>query len=195
MLSMAFQFLCPQGHLLQGEASQTGQKCKCPYCQSEFLVPAPAQAPEGDPGAGSSGPAVDEAPVFGRTTPSPDGDNPPGVFPGIRVGPAGGATPIDSAPQFGGASAEGQSLLHIPCPNGHILETPREMLGQDAMCPFCQAQFRLRFEDSQERRREKSDQRARREQKLGTAWMNWAIAAAVVVVLGIVVLIAIAASS
>ena len=39
---MAFQFLCPQGHMLQGDPTQAGQQCKCPYCQTEFLVPAAA---------------------------------------------------------------------------------------------------------------------------------------------------------
>ncbi len=36
---MAFQFLCPQGHLLQGDELQVGRPCQCPYCGGVFLVP------------------------------------------------------------------------------------------------------------------------------------------------------------
>ena len=74
------------------------------------------------------------------------------------------------------------------------METPRKMLGQDAMCPYCQVQFRLRFEDSVEHRREKAEQRERKELKQGQAWMHWAIAVAVVAVLGVFLLIYMAAS-
>ncbi len=176
---MAFQFLCPQGHVLQGEQSQTGQKCKCPYCQTEFLVPAAA--------------VTDAAPAANdQIAPPPKG--PPDAFPGISVGGPRQGVAEDTVPKFGDAAPEQQSLLHIPCPNGHVLETPREMLGNDAICPFCNVQFRLRLENSEERRRQNEEQQARRDNKLATAWMNWAIAAAVVVVFGLIGLIAMVAS-
>ena len=111
------------------------------------------------------------------------------AFPGISTGADFGRAPADVAVQLGSTSADQQSLLHIPCPHGHLLETPREMLGQDAMCPYCQAQFRLRFEDSQEYRQEKVERRERREQKLGRAWLHWTIAAAVIVVLGVILMV------
>jgi uncharacterized Zn-finger protein len=193
---MAFQFLCPEGHLLQGEESQAGQQCKCPYCQTEFLVPRPTATPQG--GAETPGQWADAPP---ETTPepaiyqSPPADEPeqpgPEGFPGIRIGEGSagdGPTRVDLG---GGSDAD---VLHIICPNGHELETPREMLGQDAMCPFCQAQFQLRREDSREYRQEKTELEQRRERKLGRAWMNWAIATAVVVVLGVIVLVVIAVS-
>ena len=182
---MAFQFLCPQGHLLQGEPSQTGQKCKCPYCQTEFLAPAPGDAPRQETAA--------DQPDRTPAEPAEPSQQPSEGFPGIDVGGR-AAAQVEEVPDFAAPAAEQQGLLHIVCPNGHVLETPRDMLGNDAMCPFCEAQFRLRFEDSQEHRREKAEQLERREQKLGTAWMNWAIAAAVVVVLGVIVLAAIASS-
>jgi len=68
------------------------------------------------------------------------------------------------------------------------------MLGEDAMCPFCQTQFRLRFEDSQEHKKQKEEERQRREMRLGRAWMQWSIAAAVVVILGVILLIVLYAS-
>lgn len=191
---MAFQFLCPQGHLLQGEESQTGQQCKCPYCGSEFLVPSPSQAPPADTatsGATSAGSHGDEA--WASEEPAAAAEEPqPAAFPGIKIGPSADSVPGDAVPHFGPHDAGQQSLLHIPCPNGHVLETPRDMLGEDAMCPYCQAQFRLRLEDSREHQQQRAEQSARREQKLGRAWMNWAIAAAAVVILGIIVLVVIA---
>lgn len=93
--------------------------------------------------------------------------------------------------QLGFGDAGQRDLLHIPCPKGHPLETPREMLGQDAMCPFCQSQFRLRLEHSQEYQREKAERRERRERKLGKAWLHWTIATAVVVILGVILLVAV----
>jgi len=187
---MAFQFLCPQGHLLQGEESLVGQKCKCPYCQSELVVPPP---PEELPAAQGTGVTEDAyAPIFDEpeeSEPTPDG------FPGIQTGADTGGIPQDAAVQFGAPDAQQQRLLHIPCPEGHVLETPRDMLGQDAMCPFCQRQFRLRFEDSREYRQEKAERQARRDQKIGKAWMNWSIAAAVAVVLGLILLFAITRSN
>jgi hypothetical protein len=66
---MTFQFLCPGGHLLQGDELQAGRRCKRPYCGSEFLVP-PAcgnsrfdrlPIARGEPGGG---------PVAGMASPS-----------------------------------------------------------------------------------------------------------------------------
>ena len=70
-----------------------------------------------------------------------------------------------------------------------MIDAPREMLDQEALCPFCQVQFRLRLQDSVEYREEKAKERARREMRAGQLWLRWAIAAAVVVVLGLVLLI------
>ena len=65
-----------------------------------------------------------------------------------------------------------QETLHILCPAGHELETPREMLGQDAMCPYCQTQFRLRIEDSVEYRKEQEEARMRRDMQIGKSWIH-----------------------
>lgn len=85
-------------------------------------------------------------------------------------------------------------VLHILCPSGHELETPREMLGQEAICPFCQVQFRLRWEDSAEYHREKQLEVERHLARQSRLWMQWSIAAAVAVVIGVIVMIVIAAS-
>ncbi len=36
---MTFQFLCPQGHLLQGEEAHMGMQCQCPQCGVAFIIP------------------------------------------------------------------------------------------------------------------------------------------------------------
>jgi hypothetical protein len=207
---MEFQFLCPQGHLLQGDDSQVGQQCKCPYCGTEFLVPPPSGETPADEqhaaqqGAWSSTPATagSHAAVFDNAeepaqyegqapqASAEEAGEEEGGFPGIRIG--GPHAHPDEVPAFGLVAAEQAAMVHVVCPNGHVLETPREMLGQDAMCPYCQATFRLRFEDTEEYRREREAQRERHELKLGKAWMNWAIAIGVVVVMGVILLVAMA---
>jgi DNA-directed RNA polymerase subunit RPC12/RpoP len=149
---MAFQFMCPRGHLLEGDESQGGQQCRCPQCGMVFIIPMPAPA------------AVQEAVL-------PEESEAAG-FPG-----------------FGGAHAEEPDeprLLHIPCPNGHELETPLDMLGQEVLCPHCNAQFQLREKDSVEFRRQKKAEMDRIHRQQAKAWMNWAVALGVIVVLAVI---------
>jgi len=176
---MAFQFLCPQRHLLQADESEVGQQMQCPYCGVVFVVPEPGPAAARD----RSPPAPPASPE--AEPPAPDF---PGVRTDPRVGWAPGAAPADPA-EFKLRTAADLPLVHVVCPNGHSLETPQEMLGQEALCPFCQVQFRLRLEDSVEYHEEKAKEQARREVRAGQLWLRWAIAAAVVVVLGLIVLI------
>jgi hypothetical protein len=75
-----------------------------------------------------------------------------------------------------------EKLVHLFCPNGHELETPVDMLGQDALCPHCQAQFRLRMRDTTEYKEEQ----LRKEQEFNRKWLRWAIVTAVVIGLGLV---------
>ena len=239
---MAFQFLCPNGHLLQGDESQAGQQCKCPYCGGMFIVPNPPSAPPAGGAPAPQRPAYSPQPgqqpaVYpgqqlqpytqpqtypqpgypppSYQPPAPDlGYPPPGVepqpygppteepyeepepteppedFPGIRTGKGDESLEVDRETLPG--AEQHADILHILCPRGHELETPREMLGQDAMCPYCETVFRLRLEDSVEHRKQKEEKRERRELKQSKAWLNWAIAAAVLVVLGLITLIVMA---
>lgn len=86
-------------------------------------------------------------------------------------------------------ASDQEKLLHIPCPNGHVLDTPRDMLDQLVMCPHCEAEFRLRESDSQEYQRRKQLQEESRERRSGQLWMNWSVVIAVIVVLGLALLI------
>jgi len=183
---MAFQFLCPQGHLLQGEESLAGQQCKCPYCETLFLVPSPVPA------------APEQPPAYQPPVWDPNAGPPQqgGAFPNIQTVPdfnPGGipVEPVNPLALPGGAK---QYVVHVICPSGHELETPRDMLGQDAMCPYCQAQFRLRFEHTVEYRKEREEELERKARKSARMWLNWAIGIAIVVVLGVITLIGIAAS-
>ncbi|MHC4402130.1 MAG: hypothetical protein ACYTG0_20860 [Planctomycetota bacterium] len=74
------------------------------------------------------------------------------------------------------------------------METPREMLGREALCPVCQAQFRLRLEDSLEYREEKGKERDQRRQAAIRLRLQWTIGAAVGFVIALVVLIVLLAS-
>lgn len=112
----------------------------------------------------------------------------------IGVGPGRGSAPVPPGGGFssGPAAAPAQpEILHIPCPNGHPLETPVEMLDQDVLCPQCNAQFKLRRKDSLEHKKKKEEEARIREAKLGNAWLNWAIVAVVIVILGLGIMIAV----
>lgn len=185
-LPMAFQFLCPQGHLLEGDESQAGQECKCPYCGVLFVVPAAAEPTT------HQSPPRDAPPVVQAGQPQQEA-----AFPDIRAGidfGSGDSAESGQGVSFGLPAAQQQDFVHIVCTCGQQLETPREMLGQDAMCPHCGNQFALRFQDSLEYRQQLTEKRERREQKVARAWLNWAIVAAVLVVLGVIVLVTVAVS-
>ncbi len=232
---MTFQFLCPQGHLLQGEEWQAGHQSICPICQSVFLIPSPVSAGGGTAPGGEGvyiAGGISNASIGGLASPMTTSygsvEGPPiGLVPTQQASPA-----FPAVPPSGGqwVSAEGiqpppatidwpspsQQLapdqmpgiapeapagigvemppVHIFCPSGHELETPREMLGQEAICPFCQVQFRLRWEDTLEYRREKQLEAERRLARQSRLWLQWSIAVAVAVVIGLIIMFAIAGS-
>ena len=85
-------------------------------------------------------------------------------------------------------------IWHIPCPKGHLLETPNDMLDQDVLCPFCETQFTLRKFQSVEETEKRERARALRDELTGQLWLKWAIGIAAVVILGVIIMIAVAAS-
>ena len=215
---MPFQFYCPRGHLLQGDESQAGQTCRCPYCDSRCLIPPAPQVasvpaynppPTYQPPEEPSPPS-ETSPFDPAFTQQSDEFHLPAFEPSPEPEPEQSSAWAEEFPQVGGGSnshggsesaetlpAEAllvdslaQAVVHIPCPNGHQLETPREILGEDAMCPICQAQFHLRLEDSIEYRRHRAEQFEQRERQIGNQWMNAAIIAAVVVLGAVLFLLA-----
>ena len=170
---MAFQFLCPQGHLLEGDEAHMGMTTQCPHCGMTFIIPTvEVQQPEPEPQVDVySQPYVPDAAPEETADPEPE--------PQEEEAPV--SSLMDELPAQEGMH-EGSlemppDVVHIPCPNGHELETPVEMIGQEVLCPHCGVQFRLRQENSVEYRRE----REIIEQRAARLWFNWAIAAAVLV--------------
>jgi hypothetical protein len=217
---MPFQFMCPQGHLLEGQESQMGQQTQCPLCHAVMIIPVVApqsSVPQGPPAGYPGVPAYGApAPAPGHATWPAQGHPAEPHFPGA----AGPTAPAEAFPQLGGIPAfdaqaavppeivpgvpppgepsapepEEPKIVRILCPNNHELHTPMDMVGQDAMCPQCNVQFRLRYEDSLEYKEEKKKAQVRREQRFSNAALKWAIVAATIVVLSIILMIAISAS-
>lgn len=203
---MTFQFQCPYGHLLAAEESQAGQQCACPMCNTMFIVPAPlaravAAGPTYPPAAPQFSPAppAPPAPPVQPLPPAPP-EAPP-VFQRYEVRetpsakpklpPTPPITPPEPQPEPPAASVVPQEseVLHIPCPNGHLLETPAEMLEQDVSCPQCQAQFRLRRQHSLEFRKKKKQERERSERRKVAAWVVAGVIVAILVVSGLAYMI------
>ena len=163
---MTFQFLCPQGHLLEGEDSHMGMQCECPQCGVLFIIPTVAGA------APASESAIQ---TQSATKPAQQSQNPlEDLLDEFRD---------PSAPSDLGEGMT-SGVVHIPCPNGHELETPTEWIGIEALCPFCGVQFRLKKENSVEYLQRQAIIDAGR----AKFWFKWSIVAAVVV-LGLLVLL------
>ena len=191
---MPFQFYCPQGHLLEGHESQMGQQSQCPLCGMVFLIPtvpqqgAPQQnfpqqqmVPQQPPAQQPAMPHLDmtapESPLanLGAAAPPARGPEPP---PQNVVPPP----PAEPAPPPKPEPAPEPRVVRIPCPKGHVLETPSDMFGQQALCPYCNTQFELRFEDSIEYQEELAEAKRRHEEKINQLWVTWSIRAAIFVV-------------
>ena len=84
---------------------------------------------------------------------------------------------------------EKEELFHIPCPNGHELEVPREMLDETALCPHCNAQFKLRERSSVEYQRTKVIREEQKERHVSNTWLYWIVGIGVVVVIFLLALI------
>ncbi|HVX13466.1 MAG TPA: hypothetical protein VHC22_19940 [Pirellulales bacterium] len=114
-------------------------------------------------------------------------------FPGIRTEPESAAAPGSAATsgpeqspiQNTPAEKAEPRIVRIPCPQGHELQTPMDMVNQEVLCPICSTQFYLRYEDSLEYKQEQADLRRRKSEQLNQAALKWAIIAAVVVVVAI----------
>jgi hypothetical protein len=101
---------------------------------------------------------------------------------------AGGTAAVVSGAE---AKPAEERVVRILCPNRHELHTPMDMIGMEALCPQCNAQFLLRYEDSIEYAEERKAARLKREEAFNKAALKWSIVAAVVVFLALVVMIVI----
>lgn len=213
---MTFRFFCPQGHILEAEPQQVGQAAACPFCGTPMLIPAPLKPGDQGPLLSSiSEPSGGEPKPSGLNGEIAAHREPParlslleeegGAFSASEVaGGSEGAREVLSASETPEAevrdterpsipavqpTAAPPALFHIPCPQGHVLEVPQEMLGTDAMCPFCRSVFRLSYESSQEYRAKLQRERELAERREAVFWLRLAIAAAVLVLIGLIALI------
>jgi len=196
---MPFQFMCPQGHLLEGHESQMGQQVQCPLCGTHLIVP--VVGPSG--AAAPSSPEYPQPPMPGvwpdvhPGAPQPYGqpappEAPPVIeqFPVIQEPPASPPPPAaDPEPE---PEEQEPKTVRILCPNGHELHTPMEMIGMQAACPECNAEFLLRYEDSLEYIEKKKAAREKRDQAFNEAALKWSIAAAVIVFVALVTMMVLA---
>ena len=121
-----------------------GMQCQCPQCGVAFIIPTIDQpAPSGESASAASQSLelapLDDGEVFAEEPqPAPERPAPP-------------AASVDLAELAAtelGTNIRDEPMLHIPCPNGHELETPMDMVGERAQCPHCGVEFRLRREKS-----------------------------------------------
>jgi hypothetical protein len=131
-------------------------------------------------------PAAEPPPDTTPSLPDPVPKIAPGPsFPDVGTPGATGRKVFDPT-----GEVSGPQMLHIPCPEGHILETPPEMLGEEVICPHCGRQFTLREKDSQEYKRKKKEERERRDIRSGKRWLTWAVVIAALVIMGLILMIA-----
>ena len=183
---MPFAFQCPAGHVLEAEPAHAGQTCQCPVCGTWLVIPPP---PMEAAAASPTQPAIGGPPSFvpgvgqgGVSEPAPAEVIQVFTDPTART-----ASSLEAQVPFDPASKEGR-IYHIPCPAGHVLEVPPDMLDSEALCPHCGVQFRLRERDSQEHRERRRAEFERKEEAAGKLWLNVAIVAAVIVVIALIVM-------
>ena len=88
------------------------------------------------------------------------------------------------------SEAPSSKPLHIPCPKGHELETPLDMLDTEVLCPECNTRFTLRRKNSKEFKKAQAEAMREKEAKLSDVWLKVAIFIAIVIVGGLGALIA-----
>ncbi|MGD9720446.1 MAG: hypothetical protein AB7O59_06560 [Pirellulales bacterium] len=184
---MTFQFLCPQGHLLEGEEEHMGMQCQCPQCGTAFIIPTLGQSDDVEVEVEEEAPAAAAEIELEPLEP----------LDAMRPLDAGLAAPLPAPRAAARQAVEeddedveiGEALLHIPCPNGHELETPAEMIGQKAKCPHCGVVFKLMREESVEYQR----QQEILERRQAKFWFQTAVIVAGFVVVVLIAMIIIAA--
>lgn len=150
---MPFTFFCPQGHLLEGHESQQGTQGRCPNCASVFVFPMAGAS-------GGSGPVTAAAPqpAFEQA-----------------YGPGPQQSPTFQAP------APMSRILRIVCPRGHELPTPEDLIGTTTICPYCNAQVVVAFENSAEHRQQQQAIAKQREEESSRFGLRIAMIALLIV--------------
>ena len=177
-----FEFRCPNGCTVQADVAHVGLQTVCPTCGQAMLIPAPA---DGEPSSQGAPPVPtpplppsQPPPAFTPPAPLPSSKRPRVTPPDIQLGPK--SKDVSAPPEL----EHPTDLLHIPCPNGHVLETPRDMLRQQVMCPHCSAKFTLREKNSVEHQNRARIASETAQRKIAQNWLNFAIVMAVICGIG-----------
>ena len=201
---MPFQFRCPQGHLLEGEYEDVGQVVNCPICGVALTIPNAPYTPTttaDEPPVPSYQQHYHQLPTDDVTDTTPPVMEPPTeIFPDVTtdvsIEEAENTFSIDidntqtdsaeqdsnDTPDFESGNAN-QDELQIPCPNGHILHATRDMLDEEAICPFCEEQFELKERNSLEAIEKRELLSEKRQEKQERLFLYWGIG---IMVIGIV---------
>ena len=201
---MPFQFRCPQGHLLEGEYEDVGQVVNCPICGVALTIPNAPYTPTAtanEPPVPSYQQHYHQLPTNDVTDTTPPVMEPPTeIFPDVTtdvsIEEAENTFSIDidntqtdsaeqdsnDTPDFESGNAN-QDELQIPCPNGHILHATRDMLDEEAICPFCEEQFELKERNSLEAIEKRELLSEKRQEKQERLFLYWGIG---IMVIGIV---------
>lgn len=156
---MSFEFYCPNGDLLEGDDEQLGTQGRCPICGSVFMFPKTTLVAAREKRRRDAQNAVDVAAVDAAV----EADPPP--------------EPLVLEPR----------VIQVLCPNGHVLNTPEELLGSEAVCLKCKVRFSPTVERSVTYLRNKHRYETQKGAAQGRFWLGVAIVAATVVVTALVV--------
>jgi hypothetical protein len=209
---MPFQFRCPQGHLLEGENEDVGQVVHCPICGVALTIPSAPYTPTATPIQPPVPPyqqqQVPTADVIDTAPPVIEPE--PETFPDVTANgsieeaenefalhtddlQSAAAEQDDNQPEQDGNDAPdfesgkaNQDELRIPCPNGHILDVTRDMLDEEAICPFCEEQFELKERNSIEAIEKRAILSEKREEKQERMFLYWGVGILVVGVICVI---------
>ncbi len=164
-MEASFQFRCSCGKNLEVEVKHAEQHVICPFCGKTVLVPRPT--------------ASELEEQSKRTKQSAEVELPKIVTDDLRDSPA-GRGPVD---------VQGSKIVlekshetyHISCPKGFVMDVPKEMLGQVALCPCCHQRVALRLTDTHEHRSVRAIEEAASDEKLGRFWLKSSIIIAAVI--------------
>jgi hypothetical protein len=154
--------------------------------------PQPGAPGPGYPGQGYAGQGYPGQPGFsGQGFPGQPAPGFPQQQPGFGPPNFGGADRFagvqEAGPQGGYAPPEQEAppeprIFRILCPKGHELQTPEDMLGTQALCPYCNTQMELRYEDSVEYKKQQELEQRIKDDQAGRFWMKMAIWGSIIVV-------------
>jgi hypothetical protein len=213
---MPFQFRCPQGHLLEGLNEDVGQTVNCPICGVALTIPGVSYTPTASPiqpAVPHYQQNYHEVPAADVNTAPPVIEPETESFPDVTAvrstEEAENEFAVDTdnsqsdsaeqdnnqaeqdgndTPDFESGNTN-QDELRIPCPNGHILHATRDMLDEEAICPFCEEQFELKERNSLEAVEKREILSEKRQEKQERVFLYWGIGIMVIGILGVITFI------